>query len=349
MIRLLKEFLTQDEMHSVQFALDASTDSILKSDNREAYIAAFCEHCSYCIAQLRICKDKIMHFSTDSPNRKDDQDHISDSELPSKIQCRNASIRRQDAIQLIDKYIFQFKKAKEYPAPRANPYYEGAIHGVCTVLTELFDKNEALRFVESITSSADLIKSSSELEVVSHYFYLHIDTCIAVLDSYKDKIQLFHNNREHSERIIPATKKVFIVHGHDHTNLLIVRDLIGDRYALSPIILAEKASKGRTLIEKFEDEASHAAFAFAVMTPDDLIQAKTGEYLQSRPNVIFEVGWFYGRLGRGRVCILLKEGTKIHSDLDGISRIEFSTSVEEKIVEIESELLAAGLITNRAE
>jgi predicted nucleotide-binding protein len=66
--------------------------------------------------------------------------------------------------------------------------------------------------------------------------------------------------------------------------------------------------------------------------------------VQTRPNVVFEIGWFYGRLGRGRVCILFKEGTRIHSDLDGVVRVQFTTSVEEKIVEIEAELLAVGLL-----
>jgi len=68
------------------------------------------------------------------------------------------------------------------------------------------------------------------------------------------------------------------------------------------------------------------------------------EYAQARPNVIFELGWFYGRLSRERVCILFKEGTKIHSDLDGISRIQFQDSVLEKAVEIERELVSSGVL-----
>jgi predicted nucleotide-binding protein len=140
--------------------------------------------------------------------------------------------------------------------------------------------------------------------------------------------------------------KVFIVHGHDKANLYELRDLLKDRYSLECIIMMWKPGKGRTLIEKFEQEAQDAGFAFIIMTPDDLVKipGKEKEYGQARPNVIFEVGWFYGRLGRNRVCILFKKGTQIHSDLDGISRIEFNESVEEKVLEIENELRAAGLI-----
>ena len=102
--------------------------------------------------------------------------------------------------------------------------------------------------------------------------------------------------------------------------------------------------KGRTIIEKFEDEAQRATFAFAILTPDDFVSIDGKEYSQARPNVIFELGWFYGRLGRDRVCILFKEGTKIHSDLDGISRIQFRDSVLEKAVEIERELVSSGVL-----
>jgi len=144
----------------------------------------------------------------------------------------------------------------------------------------------------------------------------------------------------------PSGNKVFIVHRHDEANLYKLRDLLKERYKLKCIVMKWKPGMGRTLIEKFEQEAQDAGFAFIIMTPDDLIKipGKEEEYSQARPNVIFEVGWFYGRLGRNRVCILFKKGTKIHSDLDGISRIEFNESVTEKVPEIENELRAAGLI-----
>lgn len=140
--------------------------------------------------------------------------------------------------------------------------------------------------------------------------------------------------------------KVFIVHGHDKGNFHELKDLLKDRYKLECIIMKFQAGKGRTLIEKFEQEAGDAGFAFILMTPDDLVEipGKKEQYAQARPNVIFELGWFHGKLGRDRVCIVFKKGTKIHSDLDGVSRIEFTDSIEEKVIEIERELRAAGLI-----
>lgn len=143
---------------------------------------------------------------------------------------------------------------------------------------------------------------------------------------------------------IPAARSVFIVHGRDEVNLLRLEKLLQTRWKLDVVIMRDKPAKGRTLIEKFEQEAEHAALAIALFSPDDFVETTDAEYLQARPNVIFELGYFYGQLGRRRVCILLKKGTKIHSDLEGINRIEFIDSVEEKVAELEKELQAAGLI-----
>ena len=98
------------------------------------------------------------------------------------------------------------------------------------------------------------------------------------------------------------------------------------------------------LIEKFEQEATKAGFAFVLLTPDDLVEKPDGTYVQSRPNVVFELGWFFGRLGRENVCILAKKGTSIHSDLDGINRIDFRESIEEVVLQIDRELEAGGLL-----
>ena len=138
---------------------------------------------------------------------------------------------------------------------------------------------------------------------------------------------------------------VFIIHGHDELNLLRLKELLKDRWHLDPVVLSARPGAGRTLIEKFEQEAQGAAFALALMTPDDLVAVEDQGYGQARPNVTFELGWFYGRLGRARVCILLRQGTRLHSDLDGISRIEFNESVVDVMGQLENELKAAGILT----
>ncbi len=168
-----------------------------------------------------------------------------------------------------------------------------------------------------------------------------------LLEDAMEEADALQEGDESTVQTTPRTigKDVFIVHGHDETNLYRLRDLIQDRFKLHPVILKWKAGIGRAMIEKFEQEADQCGYAFALLTPDDQIEVPGGEYTQARPNVVFELGWFYGRLDRSRVAILLKNGTNLHSDLAGISRIDFTDSVEEKVLEIERELQAAGLIS----
>lgn len=139
-------------------------------------------------------------------------------------------------------------------------------------------------------------------------------------------------------------KKVFVVHGHDDANKLRLERFLAQRLNLTPVILKYRPMQGRTLIEKFEQEADDCAYAIAIVTPDDYVKTEDDLYAQARPNVVFELGWFCGRIGRDNVCILFSEGTKIHSDLDGVGRLEFRDSIEEKAIEISDELKAAGLI-----
>jgi predicted nucleotide-binding protein len=144
--------------------------------------------------------------------------------------------------------------------------------------------------------------------------------------------------------ITPSGKNVFIIHGHDELNTKRLTLLLQNLLHLNPIVIISKPGMSRPLIDKYEDSAAVCSFAFAIVTPDDEVASSSSSYRQARPNVIFELGWFVGRLGKHRVTILLKEGTTIHSDIDGVSRIQFRDNVEDKYLEIQRELAAAGII-----
>lgn len=85
--------------------------------------------------------------------------------------------------------------------------------------------------------------------------------------------------------------------------------------------MEEQPNQGRTIIEKFEEEAQKVGFAVVLLTPDDEGRLRGGdnEYKpRARQNVIFELGYFAGVLGRHRVCALMKEDVEIPSDYDGL-------------------------------
>ena len=114
-------------------------------------------------------------------------------------------------------------------------------------------------------------------------------------------------------------KKVFIVHGHNESvKQTVARTL--ENIGLTPIILAEQPDKGRTVIEKFENEGNDVGFAVVLLTADDKGRKNKARSMQSRArqNVVFEMGYFMALLGRERVMLLLQEGVEEPSDLKGI-------------------------------
>lgn len=148
----------------------------------------------------------------------------------------------------------------------------------------------------------------------------------------------------------PLTKKVFIVHGHDDTNWLWMRHILTEPpykgYGIEPIIIREQAGQSKPILQKFEDAAAESSYAICIFTPDDMIRVKKdgSQHEQARPNVIFETGWFVGRLGPSRVLLLVKNGTQLHSDFDGVSKVPFAVNIEEQMAQINRELVAAGLL-----
>jgi predicted nucleotide-binding protein len=115
-------------------------------------------------------------------------------------------------------------------------------------------------------------------------------------------------------------KSVFIVHGHDDLTKTSVARFI-EKLGLEAIILHEQPNKGQTIIEKFESNAANVGFAVVLLTPDDVgapKEAPNDVKERARQNVILELGYFCGSLGRNGVCVLYKEGVEIPSDYLGV-------------------------------
>jgi predicted nucleotide-binding protein len=139
----------------------------------------------------------------------------------------------------------------------------------------------------------------------------------------------------------PATDEIFIVHGRDSPAKIEVARLI-ERAGLRAVILHEQANQGRTIIEKFEDHGGTAGFAIIVLTPDDVGGLdKDNLKPRARQNVIGEMFWFAGKLGRHRVCALKKSDVEMPSDFAGIGYTDMDDRGAWK-AELLRELQAAG-------
>ena len=123
------------------------------------------------------------------------------------------------------------------------------------------------------------------------------------------------------------SNKIFIIHGHDAGTKETVARFIA-QLGLEPVILHEQTNQGRTIIEKFEDH-SDVGYAIALITPDDTgssVKEPENVRQRARQNVIFEFGYFLGKLGRKNVVALVKGDIEAPSDYSGVLYIPIDES-----------------------
>ena len=112
--------------------------------------------------------------------------------------------------------------------------------------------------------------------------------------------------------------KVFIVHGHDELAKTEVARFV-EKLGFEAIILSEQPNEGKTIIEKIEDYAD-VGFAIVLYTECDEGRAIGFSDLKkrARQNVVFEHGFFIGRLGRNHVQALKKGEIELPNDISGV-------------------------------
>jgi predicted nucleotide-binding protein len=137
-----------------------------------------------------------------------------------------------------------------------------------------------------------------------------------------------------------ARRKVFIVHGHDvGPREAVARTL--ERLDFEPVILHERPNRGRTIITKFQEEATDVGFAVVLLTPDDPATTPNSSSGRARQNVVFELGFFIGILGPERVAAIMKGDVERPSDFEGVMYIEFDSGGSWRHL-LARELKAAG-------
>lgn len=182
------------------------------------------------------------------------------------------------------------------------------------------------RFVEGLENAKSILESM--IEEIEEYWED---------DDNQDKT---HDTSRDIKQ--PKTKDVFIIHGRDDGTKETVARYI-EKLGLNPVILHEQPNQGRTIIEKFESNASQVAFALVLLTPDDegAIAGEKKHKPRARQNVILELGYFIGKIGRNRVCALRKGNVEIPSDYHGVVYISLDNA--EWKLHLVKELKTAGL------
>jgi len=184
----------------------------------------------------------------------------------------------------------------------------------------------------------------------------NVDKAAALLGSWVEEVEedwpetrevSGDSNADHDMR--RKSNRVFVVHGHDDAARETVARVL-EKLELEPVILHEQVNRGRTIIEKFEDFAD-VDFAVVLLTPDDMGRKKDGKTdlkPRARQNVILELGFFLGKLGRQRVCPIVKGDVETPSDYDGVVYTDLDDAGGWKM-KLVQELKDAGFVidTNR--
>ena len=116
--------------------------------------------------------------------------------------------------------------------------------------------------------------------------------------------------------------KIFISHGHGDLAKHKLKDFVRDRLHKEAVVLADQPDLGLTIVEKLEHYVRECQFALILLTGDD--ETASGG-LRARQNVIHELGYFHGVLGRKRVLLLKEAGVELFSNISGLIYKEFPT------------------------
>ena len=204
-------------------------------------------------------------------------------------------------------------------------------------------------FGEKSPEAQDLIKIVTNMTSPFHSYMEYgdfmkeqgvIESLIKVLKK-RDSLSLSSNTENRKN----LGGKIFIVHGSNHNILNKVKNFL-NKLGLDKVVLHEQPNQGKTIIEKFEDTADGIGFAVVIMTKDDKGGTTTEDSKnykhRARQNVILELGFFLGKLGRSKVCVLLEKGVEKPSDYDGVLFIPL-TENEGCLVSLAKEIKKSGI------
>ena len=265
----------------------------------------------------------------------------------------NLVVPRPEAKDRIEKQIEKGIAIRDLPIPseedlqRARAERSKWSEYNTELLTRLFD-NKSIADEYNRSYIAVVSPNSSFSWEVSD-FREDVQDNITRLEAILERLELIPESSEafSSKASAVMTSKleshIFLVHGHDEAAKETVARFI-EKLDLKPIILHEQPNAGRTIIEKFVDY-TNVGFTIVLITPDDVgAPANQKDHLQprARQNVIFELGFFLGKLGRDRVCALYKKGVEIPSDYKGVLFVPMDEVGAWKL-SLAKEIKAAGI------
>ena len=234
------------------------------------------------------------------------------------------------SIERLQKALGAIPELKKLPQRNSSPEFEKWRRSTQIAITNTFGaETRHLKDFTDIRYGLSIVTTRTPDSEWREAYVRGSDSAASVLESMIDEIKEYWEDEHQTppshaaqEEERTNTKEVFIIHGRDNEAKETVARFL-QNLGLTPVILHEQPNQGRTIIEKFERNAQ-VGFAVALLTPDDVGALKNEEKKlkpRARQNVVFELGYFLGRLGRERVCALTKGNVELPSDYDGVAYI----------------------------
>ncbi len=228
-----------------------------------------------------------------------------------------------------------------------------------TVFERIAERTKGIakhNFLPDTTHIDNIVDLQSKIYTFYGLRNRHIQEMIGIVQIMIDELEINKPIiKETSDPINLPTKQkhtirndnldVFIVHGHNDAMKEATARTI-EKLGLKAIVLHEKANAGDTIIEKFTKH-SDVGFAIVLLSADDYgyskIENEAKPKLRARQNVIFELGFFYGKLGRKRVVAIFEQNKDFEkpSDIDGVIYIPYNSDGKWKF-DLARELLEIG-------
>ncbi len=121
------------------------------------------------------------------------------------------------------------------------------------------------------------------------------------------------------------TRRVCIVHGQNDALKNAVVEFL-EKQGLEAVILHKQRNSDRNIVEKIES-LPEVDYAIVLLSQDDFPQpGKPIKAGKPQRNVLLELGYYIGRLGKSRVCALYKGQGKLPPDYNGIECLSINDS-----------------------
>ncbi|SEB04624.1 Predicted nucleotide-binding protein containing TIR-like domain-containing protein [Flavobacterium gillisiae] len=210
------------------------------------------------------------------------------------------------------------------------------------------DKSEYIAKLNKIRFSPSIVWSGMDRSIYNSTFESGKRELINLINVMLEDVNLSNvlDGSQNLETLnSELSENIFIVHGHNEEMKQSSARFL-EKIDLKPIILHEQPNKGKTIIEKFNDY-SNVSFAIVLLSADDVAFSKNEEVenasFRARQNVIFELGFFIGKIGRECVVVLHEQvdNFEIPSDYQGVLYIPYDNSGNWKL-SVAKELKAIG-------